>query len=114
MANSSLHKFMVGDVVVTLILSADHDPETVADLDVEVGYPNGSRYSATMLTIEAVDRLMRKYEDTGESLGGRYFQSRDLVILRRGGVPEILEVITRLIEDDEIRFAFQALEFEDD
>jgi hypothetical protein len=36
--------------------------------------PDGSRWSATILTLAEVDRLMSRWARTGESVGGNYFR----------------------------------------
>jgi hypothetical protein len=40
------------------------------NVDVEVSFPDGRRYSATFFTLENVGALMNRYRETGECRGG--------------------------------------------
>lgn len=104
---------MIGDVVLALFLGAGDDERTVDNLDVQVTYPDGARYSASIMTIAAVQRIMRNHEMSGESLGGQYFKAHDLVVVKHGGVAEIVDLVGRLIEADELSYIFDDIGPED-
>lgn len=54
--------------------NAGEDLDAVCNVDVEVRLAaDGSRWSPTMLTLAEVERLMKRWQRTGEELGGRYF-----------------------------------------
>ncbi|MEU7909151.1 hypothetical protein [Actinoplanes sp. NPDC049118] len=109
----AIRKVMIGDVVLMLFLGAEDDERTVDNLDVQVNYPDGARYSASIMTIVAVQRIMRNHETSGESLGGRYFKAHDLVIVQRGGVVEIVDLVRGLIEANEVSYTFDDIGPED-
>ncbi|MEV4637673.1 hypothetical protein AB0J80_10005 [Actinoplanes sp. NPDC049548] len=110
MANDALRRIDLGGAVLTLFLGVEDDEATLDSVDALVTYPDGSRFAATILTLAALDKVMRGHEATGECLGGRYFQSHDLVVMRRGGLDEIVELVRKLIEKDELRHTFAGLE----
>lgn len=77
------------------MLGADDDPTTVENVDAELRLPDGSRWSATFLSVSEVGRILRRWEVSGEGLGGIYMHCPDLIIVSRGGV----ETMTRVVED---------------
>lgn len=90
------------DFRVEVLVGMD-DPRTVDDTDVVVRLlPSGARYSATVMTIEVIQRIMDRHAKTGESLDGRFFQIPDLLILRGSGVEEIVDVIRHMVRTDDV------------
>ncbi|WP_030985586.1 hypothetical protein [Streptomyces sp. NRRL S-1813] len=77
------------------------DLESVANVDVFVDLNDGSRWSATIITLAQVEILMRRWAASGESLGGRYFWSPDGLIVRDAGISNMTQVLAGLIETDE-------------
>jgi hypothetical protein len=69
------------------------DPATVENVDATVVVRGGGHYAATFLTLDEIDRIMRRYETTGECLSGAYFSCVDLVIMRRPGVAGMAEAV---------------------
>ncbi|MEU3374744.1 hypothetical protein ACFYM2_32320 [Streptomyces sp. NPDC006711] len=67
-------------------ISEDEDPGSIADVDAIITAKDGTRWSATLMTVERITSLMDRWSTTGESLSGAYFQVRDLVIVRNGGI----------------------------
>lgn len=66
--------------------SPDEVLDEVCNVDVEVHLPDGSRWSATIFTLAEVDRLMMRWEGTGEAAGGRCFWCSDGLIVREPGI----------------------------
>ncbi|MDX3454413.1 hypothetical protein PV396_21105 [Streptomyces sp. ME02-8801-2C] len=79
-------RFLIGD---------GDSPETVDNVDAVITGPDGTRWSATLLTRSAIDSVMGRWATTGECLGGQYFQVQDLVIVREPGV----DAMVRALED---------------
>jgi hypothetical protein len=80
----------------------DCRPSEAEDVDAWVTLPDGSRWTATFVTVAQISRLMERWQKTGECLGGRYFAVRpDLVIIRDPGVDEMLAVATELVATGE-------------
>ncbi|MFF9671480.1 MULTISPECIES: hypothetical protein [Streptomyces] len=80
---------------------AGEDLEAVDDIDVFVDLPDGSRWSATILTLAQVEILMKRWATSGEALGGRYFWCPDGLIVRDAGISNMTRVLTGLIENGE-------------
>ncbi len=98
---------------VTILLGDNDDPETVENVDVEVKCVDGTRWSATVLTLTEIDRVMAHYAATGECLDGRYFHCWDLLITRSGGISEIVQVVHDLLRNDQLRWVLKRLEGEE-
>ncbi|MBN9748360.1 hypothetical protein DMP23_45980 [Amycolatopsis sp. A1MSW2902] len=86
-------KFLVG---------GGEEPDEVDNVDVEVHYPDGSRWSATMFTLDEVDRIMRRWEGTGECAGGSYFAVPDGLIVREPGVRKMTAVLISMHDIGEL------------
>ncbi|MFI2644183.1 hypothetical protein [Streptomyces sp. NPDC018610] len=83
--------------------------DEVCNVDVEVHLPDGSRWSATIFTLAEVDRLMRRWEETGEAAGGRCFWCSDGLIVRDPGLQGMVGVIAKLLASGEFDGAFHRL-----
>ncbi|BCB79614.1 hypothetical protein GCM10022251_41430 [Phytohabitans flavus] len=84
----------------------------VENVDVEVALDDGSRWSATLLTLAEIRRLMDRWKVTGECLDGSYFQCADLVIFERGGIETATDLLGRLVSTGQIRDAFVRIDIE--
>jgi hypothetical protein len=83
--------------------------DEVCNVDVEVHLPDGSRWSATVLTLAEVDQLMRRWEGTGEAAAGRCFWCSDGLIVRDPGVQGMVDVIAELLVSEEFDGPFHRL-----
>ncbi|WP_225636745.1 hypothetical protein [Streptomyces solaniscabiei] len=81
--------------------NAGEELEAVDNIDVFVDLPDGSRWSATILTLAQVEILMKRWGTSGEALGGRYFWCSDGLIVRDAGISNMTRVLTGLIENGE-------------
>ncbi|MBC6450431.1 hypothetical protein [Actinokineospora xionganensis] len=90
---------------------AGEDPDHVDNADVEVRLSkDGSWYSATILTLAEVDRVMKRWEDTGEALGGRYFHVSDGLIVREPGIENMFQVLAGMHRSGDLTSALQRLD----
>ncbi|MFH8725394.1 hypothetical protein [Streptomyces termitum] len=80
------------------MLGAEDDKETVENVDAELTLPNGTRWSATFMTLRAIAQVMDQWKETGECSGGAYFQCPDLVIIPEGGLPAMLDSFKGIID----------------
>jgi hypothetical protein len=110
MADDALLKVHIEDAEVTFMLGASDDAETVENVDVEVVLAEGSRWSATFLSLAEVSRIMNRWKVTGECLGGSFFRCPDLVIINKGGAAEILEIIKELVVTGELQNTLMPLD----
>lgn len=92
------------------LVGGGEDPDEVDNVDVEVRCPDGSRWSATMFTLDEVDRIMRRWENTGECAGGSYFAGVDDLIVREPGVRKMTAVLIAMHDSGELRSHLMCLE----
>jgi hypothetical protein len=79
------------------------DDGTVTNADVELTDSNGQRWSATVMTLAEVDRLMTAWESSGECLGGAFFRVPDLLIVREPDRRAVVRLFTELHRTGEHR-----------
>ncbi|MFD9903203.1 hypothetical protein [Streptomyces sp. NPDC059063] len=90
--------------------NAGEDLELVDNVDVFVDLTDGSRWSATIITLAQVEGLMKRWATDGEALTGRYFWCPDGVIVRDPGISNMAQVLTGLIENGEFTQILQRLD----
>ncbi|MGW5481786.1 hypothetical protein [Streptomyces sp. NPDC004008] len=81
--------------------NSGEDVESVDNVDVFVDLKDGSRWSATIITLGQVEVIMARWADSGEALGGRYFWCSDGLIVRDLGISNMTQVLTGLMESGE-------------
>ncbi|WP_151011216.1 hypothetical protein [Micromonospora aurantiaca (nom. illeg.)] len=106
MVSNSLIVVQLGGAEAVFMLGAADDADTVENMDVEVTLGDGSRWSATLLTLAEIRRIMERWQRTGEGLSGAFFQCADLVIVDRGGIGAAVELLSRLVNTEQIRETF--------
>ncbi|MGN9787366.1 hypothetical protein ACTMTF_38505 [Nonomuraea sp. ZG12] len=97
------------------MIALGQKPEEASNLDLILTLEDGSQWSATVLTLAAVNDIWKRWEISGEGFGGRYFNCPDLLLVREAGIDSICEVLegilategpegnlVRLEDDDEI------------
>ncbi|MFJ8689861.1 hypothetical protein [Micromonospora wenchangensis] len=113
MANDPLATVQLKGAVAVFMFGADDDAGTVENMDVEVTLDDGSRWVATLLTLDEIRRLMGRWKTTGECLDGSYFQCADLVIVERGGIDAATGLLSRLVDTAQIRDVFVRVDVEE-
>ncbi|MEU1721560.1 hypothetical protein [Nonomuraea sp. NPDC005692] len=66
------------------------------------------------MTLDAIQQVMDRYRDTGECSSGAYFWTTDLIIMRRPGIPAMVDAVADLIATGELTAACGALDAEHD
>jgi hypothetical protein len=51
------------------------------NVDVQVTFPNGERFSAGFFTLQSIRTLMKRYKKSGECAGGLYFWASDMILV---------------------------------
>lgn len=93
--------------------SAGEDLGAVCNVDIEVRLTaDGSRWSATMFTLAEVARLMKRWSQTGEELGGRQFWCSDGLIVRDPGIESMTQVLVGLLDAGDFTQVLQRLDDE--
>ncbi|MFF5078126.1 hypothetical protein ACFY36_13830 [Actinoplanes sp. NPDC000266] len=54
------------------------------------------------MTLGAIDAALRRWAETGEAAGGRYFFTTDLVVTPRPGLTAMIDAIEGLVREGEI------------
>lgn len=83
-----------------LLVRGLEEDGSVVNVDVELIDADGARWSATVLTLPEIQRLMLRYRDTGECLGGAYFRVADLLILDEPSLASLVAVIEDLVRTE--------------
>jgi hypothetical protein len=92
-ADNPFHVVETDRFSIMYILGLDDEPDTVENTDAVVTAPDGTRWTATLLTHREVARVMDRWSTTGECADGSYFQARDLVIVREPGVDSMTRAL---------------------
>ena len=82
-------------------LKSDND-----NVDVQVTFPNGERFSAVFFTLRNIEALMRRYKKTGECAEGLYFWASDMMIVESLTEKTICKTIDHLLAEDEFGYVF--------
>lgn len=90
--------------------NAGEDLESVDNVDVFIDLTDGSRWSATIITLAQVELVMKRWAASGEALGGRYFWVSDGLIVRDAGITSMTQVLVGLVENDEFAQVLQRLD----
>jgi hypothetical protein len=110
MANSPyVEVALEGGAEAAFLLGAEDDPDTVEDIDVTVTLTDGSRWSASLMSLSQIARIMARWRVSGECLGGSYFQCQDLVIVEHAGIPAMTRLLNGLIATDDLRYTLVRL-----
>ncbi|MEU8107116.1 hypothetical protein AB0C18_25725 [Nonomuraea muscovyensis] len=80
-------------------------PETADQADATITLADGTRRYATFMTLDVVSGIMDRWQETGESLNGRYFYWTDLVIIREPGFASMIAAIRDMIASGDIEHA---------
>jgi hypothetical protein len=107
--DGAFYRMSTDALEVLFVLDDGEDLESVCNVDVFVNLPDGSRWSATVFTLVEVDRLMKRWADSEEALGGRYFWCSDGLIVREPGVSAMFEVIAGLLTSRDLHAVLQRL-----
>ncbi|MFD1275695.1 hypothetical protein ACFQ51_41085 [Streptomyces kaempferi] len=75
------------DYEICFVPDAGMPLDEIDDVDMWVIFNNGQRWSGTIHTLDVVHRLMDRWQQTGECLGGRFFYTWDGLIVRDRGIP---------------------------
>ncbi|MER7763677.1 hypothetical protein [Streptomyces sp. NPDC097619] len=81
------------------MLGADEPAETAGDVDAELRLPDGTRWSASFMTLGAIETVMKRWRESGEYGGGVFFQCSDLVIVPKPGVSAMLEAFRAIVAE---------------
>ena len=76
------------------------------NVDVEILFVDGRRYSATFFTLENLRLLLDRYRDTGECRRGLYIWAKNMIIARELTREAIAATVEDLLRTGEFFSAF--------
>ena len=79
------------------------------NVDVEVIFDNGDRYSATFFTVRNIQFLLDQYKKTGECSYGLYFWASDMIIVENISENTIRDTVFDLLHSGEFYTSFSKL-----
>ncbi len=97
MEDSPFYRVSRDGYEICFVLGPGEDLDEVCNVDMWVTFADGQRWSGTVFTLDEARRLMDRWQDTGECLGGRYFYGWDDLIVRDPGIPAMVRVIDDLV-----------------
>jgi hypothetical protein len=100
---------IVKDFTICIIGSQEWD--LVEDnIDVEVKFYDGRRFSATFFTLKNIERLFAKNARTGECAGGLYLWAANMIIVPELSLSTIEATVHDLMATGELESAFLRVE----
>ncbi|MFG3223906.1 hypothetical protein ACGF07_03850 [Kitasatospora sp. NPDC048194] len=90
--------------------SADEHVDSVESIDVFVDLNDGTRWSATVITLAQVKTVMERWAATGEALDGAYFSCSDGIIVRDAGIGNMTQVLVGLVETGDFTHVLQRVD----
>lgn len=94
---------------ISFVPNAGEDLDHVCNVDMWVTFADGDRWSGTVFTLSEVQRLLLRWEETGEALAGRYFAVWDGLIVRDEGIDAMVNVIDHLVAAGEYETVLRPL-----
>jgi hypothetical protein len=76
------------------------------NIDIEVKFGDGRRYTATVFTLENLKTLFAKNKTTGECGGGLYFWATEMIIVEILNVEVMNSMVRILIAENEFESTF--------
>lgn len=89
-----------------VVLATDSWSPIDDNVDVEVTFSDGSRYTATFFTIENIRSLFAKNKKTGECAGGTYLWAAEMILVEKLDIETMKATVQGLIRDGELDGAF--------
>ena len=103
-------EFALKDASVIVFASDVRDLDEDNDnVDVEVTLADSCRYFATFFTLKNIQQIMRRYQESGECLEGRYFFCSHMIVVRKLNLANIRDTIVDLLDSGKFNVAFESL-----
>ncbi|WP_375068984.1 hypothetical protein AB9L18_01380 [Stenotrophomonas lactitubi] len=83
------------------------------NVDVVIKFPQGEVRTSTFFTMKNIEGIIARYRSSGECLAGRFFWSKDMVIVEDLREETIRETIHELVRSGEYRHAFGVAKLDD-
>ncbi|MFI5811933.1 hypothetical protein ACIA7S_13310 [Streptomyces sp. NPDC051643] len=113
MWDGAFYRVRRDDYEICLVPDAGMPLDEIDDVDMWVIFNNGHRWSGTIHTLDVVHRLMDRWQQTGECLGGSFFYTWDGLIVRDRGIAGMVDVVDNLVRSGDYRNVFRDVGPED-
>lgn len=100
-------RLLPGEPPIT-VFSQPLDDEADANVDIEVRLADGSRWSATVFTVDNLRSLMATWRTTGEH-SGRYVWAPDMLVVDRLSDTGLRELVDELMAEGVLQDALMPL-----
>jgi hypothetical protein len=79
-------------------LGEGQEPEAVHNIDAVITFlPDKTRWAASFMTLQEIEKIMSRWRISGEYLNGKYFTCQDLVIVSEPGVSSIMDSLDDIL-----------------
>ena len=102
-----------GDPPVTVFSVEPLDDVADDNVDIEVQLADGSRWAATVFTVDNLRSLMKKWRSTGEH-SGLYVWAPDMIVVERLSDGCLRDLVDELVAEGELQQVLMPLVDEDD
>jgi hypothetical protein len=97
--SGAFHVVTEPDFAAVFMLGAEDRADTVENVDAQLRLPDGTRWSASFMTLGAISAVMDRWRETGECLNGAFFQVHDLVIVPERGVNAMVQAFRGILSE---------------
>jgi hypothetical protein len=80
-------------------LEAGQEPTSVSNVDAVIEMPDGTRWGATLITIDEIEQILSRHRVSGESRGGLYLHGPDLIIMAEPGIDRMAEALADVVRN---------------
>lgn len=81
------------------IISEEERDGAEDNIDAQLRLPDGTCWSASFMTLDAISVVMRRWRETGECLNGAYFKVHDLVIIPEPGFDAMVRAFRGILDE---------------
>ena len=106
-------RVLPGDPPVTVFSAEPLDDVADDNVDIQVRLTDGSRWAATVFTVDNLRSLMRKWRSTGE-YSGLYVWAPDMIVVERLSDRCLRDLVDELVAEGELRRVLMPLADDDD
>lgn len=101
-------RVLPGEPPILVFTVAPLEQVTDDNVDIEVRLPDGTRWSATIFTVDNLRSLMAKWRSTGENRG-LYVWAPDMIVVERLSDPGLRELVDELVAEGTLKTVMKPL-----
>jgi hypothetical protein len=105
-------RVLPGDPPVTVFSAEPLDDVADDNVDIEVQLADGSRWAATVFTVDNLRSLMKKWRSTGEQ-SGLYVWAPDMIVVERLSDGCLRDLVDELVAEGELQHRLMLLDEDD-